>query len=152
MHRTVVFNRSVFSRAFVVTGRCGIFALLACVVFFSIPKLPSYLACFSLCPLGFEASSFLMENSYLHPILCGNGKIRNFLILAWAILFAHSETAIVFGMLVLMSIKISSVQVSCLSRVLIPIPKKNPTFVSTYMLKFSEQCKIARKTGFYEHV
>jgi hypothetical protein len=85
MHRTVVFNRSVFSRAFVVTGRCGFFAFLACVVFFSIPKLPSYLACFSLCPLGFEACSFLMENSYLHPILCGNGKIRNFLILAWAI-------------------------------------------------------------------
>ena len=66
--------------------------------------------------------------------------------------FAHSETAIVFGMLVLMSIRIWGVQVSCVSRVLIQIPKRNASFVSTYMLKFGEQCKIARKTGFYEHV
>jgi hypothetical protein len=66
--------------------------------------------------------------------------------------FAHSETAIVFGMLVFMSISIWGMQVSCVSRVLIPIPKKNASFVSTYMLKFGEQCKIARKTSFYEHV
>jgi hypothetical protein len=35
---------------------------------------------------------------------------------------------------------------------LIPIPKRNASFVSTYMLKYDEQYKIARKTGFYEHV
>jgi hypothetical protein len=75
-----------------------------------------------------------------------------FLILCMRFFLAHSKSLIPFGMLVLMSIKISSVQVSCLSRVLIPIPKRNASFVSTYMLKYGEQYKIARKTAFYEHV
>jgi hypothetical protein len=68
-----------------------------------------------------------------------------FLILCMRFFLAHSKSLIPFGMLVLMSIKISSVQVSCLSRVLIPMLKKNTTFVSTYMLKFSEQSRSLEK-------
>jgi hypothetical protein len=103
-------------------------------------------------PLGFEASSFLMEKQLSSPNPLWQREETQLSNSCMGYFFKHSETAIVFGMLVLMSISIWGMQVSCVSRVLIPIPKKNASFVSTHMLKFGEQCKIARKTSFYEHV